>query len=295
VAEGPIGAARPQPGDTADIALGLELVRALGIYDIGQSVIAARGAIVAIEGAEGTDRMIARAAELRAAAGRTGGHDVREGVLVKRSKPGQDVRVDMPAIGPATVTGVEAAGLTGIAVEAGKVIVAERAETVRRADAAGLFVEGVADAGALVATARFDARKSAMALRHLGRHAPEQHAALDAIKGLAVIEALRPFGCGRAAVVVRNHVLSVEAGEGVDATLERASGLRQWASITHNRRGIAALRDAKDLTPAVVTAVAKAGYAGIAIATDGVSSESIVAADANGLFVAIPVAKEMTR
>jgi len=64
------------------------------------------------------------------------------GVLVKRMKPGQDLRVDLPAIGPETVTRAAESGLAGIAVEAGRVLVAGRAETVRRADAAGLFLIG---------------------------------------------------------------------------------------------------------------------------------------------------------
>jgi DUF1009 family protein len=255
----------------------------LGAYDIGQSVIVAGGRIEAIEGAEGTDRMIARAAESRQAG-------AARGVLVKRSKPGQDLRVDMPAIGPLTVTAAERAGLAGIAVEADKVIAAERAVTLERADAAGLFVEGVKDSEAAGAPRRFDPRAIPTAFRVLGRAAPQEHASLDAIKALAVLDALAAFGVGRAAIVARNHVLAVEAGEGAEATLARAAGLRQWASVTHRRRGVAAIRDAADLTPAFVEAVTSAGYAGIAIAqgsapTDASITAMIAEADKRGLFV----------
>jgi lipid-A-disaccharide synthase len=117
-----------------------------------------------------------------------------------------------------------------------------------------------------------------MAFRQLGRNAPEEHATRDAIKGIAVIDALAPFGCGSAAIVVRNHVLSVEAGESVDATFARATGLRQWASITRRRRGVAAIRDTDDLSPALVAAVTAAGYAGIAIARAGATPEAALAA-----------------
>jgi DUF1009 family protein len=63
-------------------------------------------------------------------------------VLAKCAKPQQDLRVDMPAIGPATIDAVAAAGLAGIAIEAGRVMIIERAETLARADRAGIFVSG---------------------------------------------------------------------------------------------------------------------------------------------------------
>jgi DUF1009 family protein len=287
IGEGHLGAETSSADDRSDIAKGLEVIRALGPYDIGQSVIVAGGRIEAIEGAEGTDRMIARAAARRVEAG---GGRPRRGVLVKRSKPGQDLRVDMPAIGPATVESADAAGLAGIAVEAGKVLVAERARTIRQADQAGLFVEGVKESDAPVAPRRFDPRRVSIPFRTLGRIAPRRHASHDAAKGVAVIDALTTFAAGRAAVVVRNHVLAVEAGEGVDATVARATGLRQWASLTRRRRGITCIEDARHLTPALVDAVAEAGYAGIAIARqildpDAAFEDLVVEANRRGLLV----------
>jgi DUF1009 family protein len=102
----------------------------------------ADGRIVAVEAAEGTDAMLARVATLRengrlkVARGR--------GVLVKAAKTGQDLRIDMPAVGPATVEAIAAAGLAGLAVEAGRVLALERAEMAARAGAAGLFLHGFA-------------------------------------------------------------------------------------------------------------------------------------------------------
>lgn len=297
IGSGPIGVARSSAADQADIEKGFELVRALGVYDIGQSVIVAGGRIEAIEGVEGTDRMIARAARSRTERGTTAGG----GVLVKRSKPGQDLRVDMPTIGPATVTGAHEAGLAGIAVEAGKVLVAERDVTLGRADAAPIFVEGVSDGkGEEAPTSRFSPRDFAKPFRQLGRIAPEDHAAHDAIKGLATLAALGSFGCGRVVVVVRNHVLAVEAGEeGVDATLARAAALRQWASITRRRRGVAVIKDLHDLTPAVIEAVASTGYAGIAIANarrgeDREIDRQIAEADGKGVFVLLRAEGQMS-
>lgn len=294
VGEGPVGAARSSESDETDIRLGLDLIRALGTYDIGQSVIVRDGRIEAIEGAEGTDRMIARAAERRAKAGGSAG---RGGVLVKRTKPGQDLRVDMPAIGPATVDGAAAAGLAGIAVEAGKVLVAERKRTLGLADAAGIFVEGVTDVQPGAAPRSFDPGRAAMSFRTLGRIAPRQHALQDAAKGVATIDAIAAFAAGRAAVAVRNHVLAVEAGEGVEATVARAASVRQWASLTRRRRGVCAIEDARHLTRPLIDIVASAGHAGIAIArqsleTDTAFEDLIAEANRRGLFVLLRSADE---
>ena len=284
VREGAAGAARASDEDRADIQTGLALIRALGPYDIGQGVVIAGGRIEAIEGVEGTDRMIARAGEARRAA-----HDApRGGILVKRSKPEQDLRVDMPAIGPATVEGAHAAGLSGIAAEAEHVLIAERAVTLAHADAAGIFVEGVRDEAPASATPRrFKAHRVVRDLRPLGGVKPRRHSVRDAVKGLATIEALARFGVGHTAVVVRNHVLAVEADEGAEATVRRAEGLRQWASLTRRRRGVVVLRRAEALTEVLVTIVARAGYAGIAIGDDAAaaSGDALAAAEREGLFI----------
>ncbi|HRN84399.1 MAG TPA: UDP-2,3-diacylglucosamine diphosphatase LpxI [Hyphomicrobium sp.] len=284
VREGAAGAVHASDRDRADIDTGLALIRALGPYDIGQGVVIAGGRIEAIEGVEGTDRMIARAAEAR-----RGMQDTPQGgVLVKRSKPEQDLRVDMPAIGPATVDRARAAGLSGIAVEAEHVLIAERTVTLQRADAAGLFVEGVRDKAAVgAAPRRFKAHRVVRDLRPLGGAKPRRHSVRDAVKGLATVEALARFGVGHTAVVVRNHVLAVEADEGAEATVRRAEGLRQWASLTRRRRGVVVLRRAGALTEALVALVARAGYAGIAIGDDAVaaSGSALAAAEREGLFV----------
>ena len=264
VGAGPMGSETASPADRADVAKGLELVRALGRFDIGQGVIVNNGRIETIEGAEGTDRMLARAATQR----RNAAQGAEGGVLVKRTKPGQDIRVDMPAIGPATVEGAREAGLSGIAVEAGCVIVADRASTLSRADTSHVFIEGVSDSARQDAQQpRFNARKSTMAFRILTRATPDQHVTHDAMKAVATLDAVAPFAAGDAVIVVRNHVLSVEAGgEGAGAAITRAMELRQWASLTHRRRGVAGLARDEDLTRSVIETVAKAGYAGVVLA-----------------------------
>ncbi len=137
---GPIGIHAPADEDRPDIAAGIAAADALGALDVGQGAIAVGGRVVALEGAEGTDAMLARVAALKAD-GRVPAR--RRGVLVKLCKPQQDERADLPSIGPSTVAGAEAAGLSGIAVEAGRALVLERSEVVEAADRCGLFIIGI--------------------------------------------------------------------------------------------------------------------------------------------------------
>lgn len=141
---GPVGRRTPDAPHRADIDRGLSLLAVLGPFDVGQAAIVAGGRIIAIEGAEGTDALIDRYAQVRKA-----GRIARDahGVLVKASKPQQDRRVDLPVIGPETVSRAADAGLAGIAAESGRVLVVRRQETRAAADAAGLFVVGVGTGG----------------------------------------------------------------------------------------------------------------------------------------------------
>jgi DUF1009 family protein len=141
VPAGTLGRFSPSERDRADIALGLEYLRAAGPFDIGQAVAVANKHILAVEAAEGTDRMLARVAELRAE-GRIRA-PAGSGVLVKAAKPAQDRRFDLPSIGPHTVAGVARAGLAGIAVLAGETIVAEPEALLEAADRANIFVVGM--------------------------------------------------------------------------------------------------------------------------------------------------------
>ena len=139
---GPFGARAASPEDEADIALGARLIDALSSFDAGQGAVVAAGRVLAIEAAEGTDAMLARVAEMRANGRlRFAGP---AGVLVKAPKRGQDLRLDMPAIGRKTIEGAVKAQLRGAAIAAGRVLVVERERLAREADAAGLFVAGFA-------------------------------------------------------------------------------------------------------------------------------------------------------
>lgn len=119
VKSGALGRLAPAPAFARDAASGFALIGALGAADVGQGVVIRDGRVLAVEAAEGTDRMLSRLAEApgRRAAG---------GILVKAPKPAQELRIDMPAIGPRTVELAAQAGLAGIAVEADRVLVADR-------------------------------------------------------------------------------------------------------------------------------------------------------------------------
>lgn len=129
--------AGPEPDATArqDIARGIAVLSALSPQDVGQAVVVQQGLVLGVEAIEGTDGLLARAAEQR--------REGPGGVLVKMPKIGQEMRVDAPVIGTVTIQAAVAAGLRGIAIEAGGTVIADRADTLAAANAAGLFVLAV--------------------------------------------------------------------------------------------------------------------------------------------------------
>ncbi|HZV21707.1 MAG TPA: UDP-2,3-diacylglucosamine diphosphatase LpxI, partial [Hyphomicrobiales bacterium] len=135
---GSFGRVQPSSRDREDMALGLQVLKALGPFDIGQAVAIAHNYVLAVEAAEGTDAMLERCRSLN-----NWGSASRKGVLVKAPKQGQDLRLDLPAIGPRTVDLAADAGLAGIAVQAGAVLLANSEELVEKADRGGIFLYGV--------------------------------------------------------------------------------------------------------------------------------------------------------
>ncbi|MEJ0071682.1 MAG: UDP-2,3-diacylglucosamine diphosphatase LpxI, partial [Pseudomonadota bacterium] len=132
---GQLGRIAPDAQARSDIARGIEVARALGQVDVGQAVVVQQGIVLGVEAVEGTDALLARVGDLRRAG--------PGGVLVKIAKPAQDRRVDLPTIGIATIEKAAAAGLVGIAIEAGATLVLDLEGVIAAADAAGLFLEGL--------------------------------------------------------------------------------------------------------------------------------------------------------
>lgn len=143
--EGAIGRRAPDAEASASIRTGRAVLSALSPYDLGQATAVAGDRVLAVEGPEGTDRMLARARAL----GRRPfgfGRPLPATVLVKAPKVGQDLRVDLPAIGPRTVRNAARAGCVGLALEAGGTLVIDREATAAEADRLGLFVTGYGSA-----------------------------------------------------------------------------------------------------------------------------------------------------
>ncbi len=135
VKEGVIGSYSPKPEHKVDIELGLKVSQEIGAMDIGQSVIVQNGMVIGVEAVEGTDALINRCAALL----QNGGG----GILVKTCKPQQDKALDMPTIGVNTIINAHKAGLCGIVLQAGNVIVVDVKNIAKYADKYKIFVVGV--------------------------------------------------------------------------------------------------------------------------------------------------------
>jgi DUF1009 family protein len=264
VGGGRMGVVGLSAANRADAEIGFAVRRALGTVDAGQAVAVAGGKVLAIEGAEGTDAMLQRVAALPV----RGALRLPTGVLTKGPKPGQELRVDMPAIGPSTIEQAAAAGLAGVAVASGAVLILDRADAIRSADAHGCALEGLADAtpvapGGLAGTPRL------LLGRVIGRRRPNRRHAADIEMGLVAVERLAPYATGRGVVVVRRYVRAIEAAEGPAAMLDRAAALRRQWGLRWRKAGAFVRRaeageDGKGLT-ALLSRVAAQELAGIAL------------------------------
>jgi DUF1009 family protein len=135
VEEGALTKHAPSKKEWEDIRYGWEVAGEIGRLDIGQCVVIKDRAVVAVEAVEGTDKAIRR-----------GGLLARDGaVVVKRSKPQQDLRFDLPAVGPATIEAMESVKASVLAVEAGRSVILDRETTLRKAERAGIAIVGLAD------------------------------------------------------------------------------------------------------------------------------------------------------
>jgi hypothetical protein len=141
LSHGVLGKHKPKRAHRADIERAIAAASAIGRLDAGQGAVACEGLILALEAQEGTDAMLERVVSLPVSIRGLPGR--RRGVLAKVSKPGQERRVDLPTIGPATIRRASDAGLAGVAGEAGLTLVLERERLIALADDLGLFVVGV--------------------------------------------------------------------------------------------------------------------------------------------------------
>lgn len=132
----------PTEGNMLDMEVAARVAAATGQLDIGQGCVVCDGLVLAVEAQEGTDEMLRRCAQLPEAI--RGSKSARRGVLVKRPKPVQERRIDLPTTGVSTVELAAAAGLAGIAVEANGALMLNRPEMEQRAKELGVFIFGFA-------------------------------------------------------------------------------------------------------------------------------------------------------
>ena len=135
---GTLGQVEPGQEAMSDARKALSIAHAIGTLDVGQGAVVCEGLVLAVEAQEGTDAMLLRVAGLPADI--RGTPEVPRGVLAKAPKPVQERRIDLPVVGVRTVEGAAAAGLAGIAIEAGGALIIDRPATIRAADEAGLFI-----------------------------------------------------------------------------------------------------------------------------------------------------------
>ncbi|MCP4003305.1 MAG: LpxI family protein [bacterium] len=131
-AEGRLAGPEPSPEVLEDLQLGMSVIRSLGPLDVGQAALVKDRAVLAVEAIEGTDAMVRRGSSFGKGA-----------VLAKASKPGQDMRFDVPVIGPATIELAQECSLAAIGLEARRTLVLEREKTLDLADAAQVTVIGM--------------------------------------------------------------------------------------------------------------------------------------------------------
>lgn len=299
---GVLGRVPPDDSHRAAIARGMDLIRGLGAFDIGQAALASADRIIAVEGVRGTDAMLD---DVAAIAGEHGTHAAHGGVLVKLPKPGQEMRVDLPVIGPRTIDALARAGLAGVAVRAGQSLILERRETVRRADAAGVFIMGLEghDPPAAHQAERaqyIDAHGPPLAV--LGRRAPTPGERRDVAIGRALMRALSQYEGGQAAVIADQHVRGIDGVLPVVAMVRAVAAGNDWGRRLFKKRiGVLVVRRPEmilsfdraeiggDCEPVDFQWAAEAGLAGIACVEGAIPDEVLPAAareaNAMGLFL----------
>ncbi len=302
---GILGRHRPEPAALEAISVCAGALRALGPFDAAQAAVARGGTLQCVEGADGTDAMLRRLTEPVAGQSRrvlaAGGGP---GVLVKLPKPGQEKRMDLPAIGPETVRRAAEAGLSGIAVLSGETLFAERKQALALADAEGIFIMGLAaQPQELVARntpaseSDVDAQGRIDALKPLARTSPSPRHVEDAELGAKVLEALEPFWPQASAIVSRGYVLATEGPGQAMGAAERAGRLKPWgARLLRRKSGVIVMSDiAGELgfDPAAIIRRARAsGLAGLVILHSPRDEAALAmlrtAADDAGLFLLAP-------
>jgi len=266
----------------ASAEAGLRLVHALGPFDVGQAVIVEAGRVLAIEGAEGTNGLIARQSN-------TSSDPVRPRVLVKAAKPDQDLRLDMPTIGPETITRCEATNIAAVALEAKRSLIVARAETVDLATRSRVAIVGLEAAQQLDRTQPADATATSSQLRSHARRSPGRLDQLNIIKGLRLLGVLAHHCAVKGAVLARDNVLAINVDDPMPGFSERCTQLCQWGDQRRTKRvqTLVVSSIGPLLEEGFIESLSGSQIAGIVLAceaTDATLDEGVRLANQNGLF-----------
>ncbi len=291
IGKGSLGQNAPEPDAMSVIQKGFAVLAALSPYDVGQAVVISEDLrIEAIEGIEGTDGMLARVARLRQARGNISAKG--QGYFIKAPKRGQELRIDLPVIGPDTALRAVEANLAGLAVEAGRVLAAEKKRLVTTADTQGLAIVGAMSATPADPnpSRRKNESLNPASFSVMGRHSMTPKFTEDATLGLQLLRSLQAFDEVGGVGVARGHILGVETGEGVSELCTRLTRHKQWGlSRLGRRRGAFVIRMKDEFDDKLAAQIAEAGFAGIVILSDGNSkpaAEIVQAFDEAGMSIA---------
>jgi UDP-2,3-diacylglucosamine hydrolase len=283
-------AGNPATVTKGDAQTGLALIRNLGPFDVGQAVVVEAGRVIAIEGAEGTNGLLARLP-----ARNTRGTNTLARTLVKAAKPDQDLRMDLPTIGTETITRCKEAGVSAIALEAGRSLIVDRTATIKAADQSSIAILGInspteTNSAANVGIAN-QLSETRAGIRSHTRVKPSRQDRRDANKGALVLSRLVQRGPVRGAIVARENVLAIDLDEPIEAFIGRSNHLAQWGDKRqkNKRNRTLILTKPEDITPSQTAALIDTKIAGIMLlsagANPGAFDELVSVANAQSLFL----------
>ncbi len=255
-ARGPLTSSPPAAGLQSDAKLAFEIVDELSAFDIGQAIVVHRGEPIGIEAAEGTDGLLHKL-NPRVASG---------GTLVKATKPNQELRADLPTIGPRTIEAAAALKLSAVAVEAGRSVIAQRATTTLNAEEAGICIVGInrTPRHSLTNVAPTDEDRS-LEHRVLNASPNRQAWVNETILAARVLSRITKWKSQAAVCTSRQRVLSIALGDEVNEIVNNKSQIRQWSDRSGRHRDAAiAFAHAEAITPSILLGAANRGVRSVA-------------------------------
>ncbi|MEN2494430.1 MAG: hypothetical protein TECD_00328 [Hyphomicrobiaceae bacterium hypho_1] len=242
-----------------DVCFGYELLQKLGQFDIGQAIVVRNRKIIAIEGVDGTDAMLCRLARSIEEG------SVNTGILVKATKPGQELRIDLPTIGTATVAACNKSGIKTIALEAQNTIIAEREKTISLANTVGVSILGfpaIQDRLNEIDNTIIQAKELTCLTSCV---ANAQHLA-DACKVLMAMRIISTHTLKPSMIIARHHILSINLEEPLELFIVRARTQLQWGdAIKKKKLKLLAISSHAEITTTLLHVLAANNFAGIVI------------------------------